>query len=132
MASELPKDKQVNGQRQLTLNQVTKMKDRLTRIESFVKQAATLMAIETKRVEEFKQSFQATVAALEAQLKEKEEIIQRTEFTLKDLEENLSSKTHALENQLEEREKLLEIREAELKESTSRGKEMEALAAQEA
>ena len=69
MATELTLAQKDNDNSRLTIDEVAEMKDRIGRIESFIKQAATLTSIEARRAEEFKRKFEATVTQLENQVK---------------------------------------------------------------
>lgn len=115
MGSEAPKERQASDDPKLILNEVNEMKDRVTRIESFIKQAAALAAIETRRVDDIRQGLETTLATFEAQLKEKDESLLKKESDLKEKEATLTAKVSDLEGRLAEREKLLQTQDAELK-----------------
>lgn len=90
--------------------------NRLSSIESALKEAGASVATEAQRAREIKRSLEAEVEALEAKLKEKEELLHARESAMKKLEESLTGKVHELENRVREKDQLLESRDAELKE----------------
>ena len=132
MATELTLAQKDNDNSRLTIDEVAEMKDRIGRIESFIKQAATLTSIEVRRAEEFKRKFEATVTQLENQVKEKEELLQQKDSLVKGLEEDLNRKTHEFENQLRQKEGSFGKQDAELKEIKAKNAELAAMAAGEA
>ena len=132
MATELTLAQKDNDNSRLTIDEVAEMKDRIGRIESFIKQAATLTSIEARRAEEFKRKFEATVTQLENQVKEKEELLQQKDSLVKGLEEDLNRKTHEFENQLRQKEESFGKQDAELKEIKAKNAELAAMAAGEA
>ena len=132
MATELTLAQKDNDNSRLTIDEVAEMKDRIGRIESFIKQAATLTSIEARRAEEFKRKFEATVTQLENQVKEKEELLQQKDSLVKGMEEDLNRKTHEFENQLRQKEESFGKQDAELKEIKAKNAELAAMAAGEA
>lgn len=132
MATELSLAQKDNDNSRLTVDEVAEMKDRISRIESFIKQAATLASIEARRAEEFKQKFEATVAQLENQVREKEELLQQKDSLLKNLDEELDRRTHEFENQLRQKEESFGKQDAELKDIKAKNAELAAMAATEA
>lgn len=132
MVTELPLAQKDNDDSRLTVDEVAEMKDRISRIESFIKQAATLTSIEARRADEFKRKFEATVAQLENQIREKEELLQQKDSLVKGLEEDLNRRTHEFENQLRQKEESFGKQDAELKEIKAKNAELAAMAATEA
>lgn len=115
MSSEPAKETEVKSDPKSLINEVTEMKDRIARMDSFIKQAAALAGMEIRRVEEIKNGFEATLAALDAQLKEKDETLAKKDASVKDAESGLGGKIRDLESQLKQKEELLQARDAELK-----------------
>ena len=88
--------------------------ERISRIEYVVKQAESA-AGEVEHAKQVSEGLRAEVAALQAQLREKEEAVRAKESTVHGLEEGLSAQLKDLENQVKEKEGLLGVRDAELK-----------------
>jgi hypothetical protein len=87
---------------------------RAAQMECIAKEGAS----EAQRVEELERSLRAEMAALKAQLKEREEQLQAKGSV--GLEEGLAAKIHDLKDQLRDKEKLLEVREEEVKDLKSK------------
>ena len=132
MATELTLAQKDNDNSRLTIDEVAEMKDRIGRIESFIKQAATLTSIEARRAEEFHQKFEATVTQLENQIKEKQELLRQKDSLLKNLEEDLNRRTREFENQLRQKEEAFGKQDTELKDIKAKNAELAAMAATEA
>lgn len=91
--------------------QANGLKDRFSRIESFLQRASSLMATQMKSLEDARQSLETTVALLEAQLKEKEEILLEKDTAQKELVETFGGRIQELESTIKERDRLLENHE---------------------
>lgn len=91
--------------------QANGLKDRFSRIESFLQRASSLMATQMKSLEDARQSLETRVALLEAQLKEKEEILLEKDTAQKELAETLGGRIQELESTIKERDRLLENHE---------------------
>ncbi len=91
--------------------ELTEMKERINRTDSFIRQAGALISVEARRVEEIRQSLMATVASLADRLGEKEEALRRKDAAFKDLEESIVGKVGRLESLLEEKEQSLKATE---------------------
>ena len=130
-------------------SEVVKLKalllDWIGKMESAVKEAEVLAAGEAQRAGEIEKSLKAELAALKAQVSEKEELLRIRESALKGFEEGFNAKTQDLEGKLREKGELLEVRDGEIKDLKSKvdmlvnlitrvestAKEAEALAASE-
>lgn len=132
MGSELPEQQQSERQSRPILDEVMGMKERLSRMESIIQQAASLAVVEARRVDEIKETFEATVAAYEAQLQEKEDTPNRENAVPGEQDQGLASQVRDLENRLREKEELLVTQEAEIEDLRSKVEEAAALAAAEA
>jgi hypothetical protein len=97
-----------------------------------IQQAAALALQQARRADEIQETFEATVAALEAQLREKESKANQEDSGLGKQDQGLATRIQDLENQLREKEGLLEIRNGELLDLRSKLEEAAALAAAEA
>jgi chromosome segregation ATPase len=104
--------------------------NRLSRLEGIVREASLSAVEEAQRDDEITEGFQAEKAALEAQLHEKEEILQTRETSIKQLEGSLAANTEDLERRIVEKEKLLEVRDSALKDLRSAMGALSALAEQ--
>ncbi len=96
--------------------------ERIAQMESVTKQAETMAASEAERAEQAKQingSLQAEIAALRAQLQEKEEAFYPGRSVINGLEESLRGKIRDLQNQVREKDELLELHNGELVERGS-------------
>ena len=128
MGSEFPQQAQGERRPHPILDEVTGMKERLWRMESFIQQAAALAVTQAQRADEIKQSFEATVAALEAQLRERWSALDKDGSSLEGQDQELTSRIRDLESQLREKEQQLEIRNAELDDLRAKLEETAALA----
>jgi chromosome segregation ATPase len=79
----------------------------VTQAESAIQQAKAETANEAKRAQQLAESFNAKIAALEAQVKDREAIVRAKESTLKSLEQRLTAKIQALESLVKNKETLL-------------------------
>lgn len=129
MDSELPGRMQGEQQPDPILDEVAGMKERLSQMESLIQQAASLAVIEARRADEIQEGFAATVAALEAQLQQKENALDERGPGIGDQDESLTTQLRDLENRLREKEELLEIRDGELKDLRAKVEETASTAA---
>jgi len=113
MGFELQNEEGVKEPSSPLVNEISEMKERLVRIDSFIKQALALAAIESRRGDEIKRNFEAAVASLEDRLRGTEEALTAKGPDLKEAEESLTARIQELESRLEEKERLLEARDAE-------------------
>jgi len=120
--SELSNEGQGNDYLGLIADEVAKIKailvDRISRVESCVKEGGVSAAMgsqQVQEIQEMEERVEAERADLQAQLREKEEILHATGSDFEGLEENLSAKIHDLESQVREKEELLDLRDDELK-----------------
>jgi chromosome segregation ATPase len=86
--------------------------DRLSRLESIVKQAAEASVAEAERAQGVKEQLEREKEKIEFQLREKEETLRTGDVAIKELEAKLESSSKDLERQTLEKAKLLEIRDA--------------------
>ncbi|MBI2089186.1 MAG: hypothetical protein HYT78_10645 [Deltaproteobacteria bacterium] len=115
MAANAPKKKRGSGTAGFPGNGFTEMKDVITQMESFIKEAEALAAMEIRRIEDIKEALKGAVTRLAALFREKEELLLTKEKTTKEIEENLFAKIRELEQQLGEKEMLLQSRVEALK-----------------
>jgi predicted RNase H-like nuclease (RuvC/YqgF family) len=104
-------------------SRANEVNDLKSKIDGQVKQIAELdlavqnakmeAASQAKRAEDLTESLKRKIA-LEAQLKDKEEIVRKKESTIKGLEQNLNAKIEDLESQLRSKKELLASRDAEI------------------
>ena len=132
MTSEFPEQTQGDRGSRPVLDAVLGTRARLSRIESLSREAAALAVREARRADEIQKNFAATVAALEAQLQEKEGELRQRESGLGEQGKSLEARIGDLENQLREKEELLQIRNADLHDLRSKLEEATTSAAAEA
>lgn len=123
MALELAEEKQAGNQPNATGDRLTQLKERVSRIDSFVKQAAALVTTETRRTDEIRRSLEDEVSSLETELEEKEATLQKKDSALRELEERLNARIRDLESRLREKEQILEQRETGLNDLRSGNEE---------
>lgn len=94
--------------------ELSELRERIFRIESFIKEEATSIAeagswisVEVQRVDEIKLSFAATVETLEKQLGEKDEDVRHREAALAAQEEDFNAKVRELTDQIADKEERL-------------------------
>jgi len=106
MGSELSKqeEKQESGSAGPVINRAAELKDGIVQMESLIQKAAALVTEEARRVEGIKEMFAAEVAALEAQLADKDEALRQKESALQEIEERLTARIRELESRLEAKE----------------------------
>jgi hypothetical protein len=94
-------------------NEVNDLK---SKIDGQVKQVAELelAASQAERAEQLTESLKAKITAMEAQLRDTEEIVRKQESTIKGLEKNLTDKVQDFESQVRNKEELLAGRDAEI------------------
>jgi myosin heavy subunit len=114
----------------------------VTKLEIAIKQAKAEAATEANRTVQLTESSNTKIGALEAQIRDINEIIRGKESTIKRLEQNLTARIQDFENQLRNKEKLLggqdaqindlksklQVRTGKIKEVSSFLKQAEALA----
>ena len=96
------------------LEQVAEMGARIERIESFIRQAGTLVSLEARRVNEIRHVLKETVEKFEEHLKEKAEILLQKETAIRQMDENLSARIRELENEIKDKEDRIRINAAEI------------------
>src|SRR5256886_2827137 len=79
----------------------------ITQLETAIQQAKAETGSEAKRAQQLAENSSAKIATLEAELRDREEIVRAKESTLKGLEQNLTAKIQDLESQVKNKEKLL-------------------------
>jgi len=120
MAANSPKKRRGVGNAAVPANGFTAIKDVISQMESFIKEAEALATMEIRRIDEIKESLKASVARLSTLFREKEEIRLTREKAAKEFEETFSTKIRDLERQVKETETLLEAREERPAESESK------------
>jgi hypothetical protein len=120
MAANSPKKRRGVGNAAVPANGFTEIKDVISQMESFIKEAEALATMEIRRIDEIKESLKASVARLSTLFREKEEIRLTREKAAKEFEETFSTKIRDLERQVKETETLLEAREERPAESESK------------
>ena len=83
-------------------------------LELAVQKVKVEAASQAERAEHLSESFKAKISALEAQLRDTEEIVRKQESTIKGLEKNLTDKVQDFESQVRNKEELLAGRDAEI------------------
>jgi len=101
---------------------VSEMKEGISQMESFMKEAAALAAAEVQRIDEIRGNLEETLACLEAELREKEEMLQQRDSALEELEREFMGRAQDMEILLQRRDDLLEKRETELGEALNKQK----------
>jgi len=91
----------------------------IIQLETAIQQAKAETAGETKRAQQLGESSSATIATLEAQLKDREELVRAKESTFKGLEQKLTAKIQDLESQIKNKEKLLTDQDRQVKDLNS-------------
>jgi chromosome segregation ATPase len=86
----------------------------VAQLESTIQKAKAEAASQAKRAEQVSESSRAKIAALEAQLRDTEEIVRRKESTIKGLEQSLAARVQDFENEAREKDRLLEGRDADI------------------
>ncbi len=106
---------------------VSEMKEGISQMESFMKEAAALAAAEVQRIGEIRENLEETLACLKAELREKEEMLQQRNAALEDLEKGFMARAQDMEILIQRRDDLLEKRETEFREASSKQKEQTAV-----
>jgi chromosome segregation ATPase len=83
-------------------------------LELAVQKVKVEAASQAERAEHLSESLKAKIAAMEAQLRDTEEIVRKQESTIKGLEKNLTDKVQDFESQVRNKEELLAGRDAEI------------------
>ena len=83
-------------------------------LELAVQKVKVEAASQAERAENLSESFKAKISALEAQLRDTEEIVRKQESTIKGLEKNLTDKVQDFESRVRNKEELLAGRDAEI------------------
>lgn len=89
--------------------------NRTTRLQSVVKEAATLAIAEGKEDQELLETLEEEKRTLERSLSESQRILEAKEACIKELQERLDAALYDLQRQVFRRESLLEIRDSVLK-----------------
>src|SRR2546427_2991546 len=90
----------------------------ISRLEALAKQAEARVASEAEgaeQAERARENLRTEVNALQAQLSEKEQHLQVSDSSIKQLQESLAARVHDLESQLRDKEGLLESREVQVR-----------------
>jgi chromosome segregation ATPase len=123
LQSEVKKKEETLDSRGKEVNELKSKTDMLAKqisqLEAAIQQAKVQAVEEAKRTQNLAESSMAKIAALEAQLKEREEIIRTKESTFKGLERKLAAKTQELESQVRNKETLLVNRDKQIRELNS-------------
>lgn len=88
-------------------------------LEAAIEQAKAETAGEAKRAQQLGESSSATIAKLEAQLKDREEQVRAKESAFQGLEQKLTAKIQDLESQIKNKEKLVAERDRQVKDLNS-------------
>lgn len=123
MAAKSSKKGRKSGAPELIPARVAEMKEGILQMGSFMNEAAALAATEVRRIDEIRENLEATVARLEAEIGEKEELLREKESALIELGNKSLGQISDMENQLAKKDELLESRAAELKESWSQAQD---------
>ena len=106
---------------------VSEMKEGISQMESFMKEAAALAAAEVQRIGEIRENLEETLACLKAELREKEEMLQQRNAALEDLEKGFIARAQDMEILIQRRDDLLEKRETEFREASNKQKKQTAV-----
>ena len=106
---------------------VSEMKEGISQMESFMKEAAALAAAEVRRIDGIRGNLEGTLACLEAELREKEEMLQQRNAALEDLEKGFMARAQDMEILIQRRDDLLEKRETEFREALNKQKKQTAV-----
>ena len=106
---------------------VSEMKEGISQMESFMKEAAALAAAEVQRIDEIRGNLEGTLACLEAELREKEEMLQQRDSAIEELEREFMGRAQDMEILIQRRDDLLERRETEFREASSKQKKQTAV-----
>ncbi|OGQ50024.1 MAG: hypothetical protein A2W66_06925 [Deltaproteobacteria bacterium RIFCSPLOWO2_02_56_12] len=106
---------------------VSEMKEGISQMESFMKEAAALAAAEVQRIGEIRENLEETLACLKAELREKEEMLQQRNAALEDLEKGFMARAQDMEILIQRRDDLLEKRETEFREASNKQKKRAAV-----
>jgi hypothetical protein len=115
MVVNTAKKKRGSASAALPANGFAEMKDLITQMESFIKEAEALATMEIRRIDEIKESLKASAARLAALFRQKDEILSTRERATKELEDSLAVRIRELEKQLQEKEALLLVRDEMLR-----------------
>src|SRR5438093_3552956 len=111
LQSDVKKKKEALESRAKEINDLKSKIDvlakQITQLETAIQQAKAETGSEAKRVQQLAENSSAKIATLEAELRDREEIVRAKESTLKGLEQNLTAKIQDLESQVKNKEKLL-------------------------
>lgn len=117
MAARSSKKKRKNGAPAAVVTGVAEMKEAILQMESSMTEAAALAATEIGQIDEIRRGVEENVARLEAQVREKENMLRQKSSALEELETRLT----ALGAQLKEQAEMLRQKESalgELRESS--------------
>lgn len=118
LQSEMKKKEETLESRGAEVNNLTAKIDvlakQVTELEQAVQQNKAEAAGEAQRVAHLSESSNATIATLEAQLRETEDVVRGKESIIKSLERNLTAKIQDLENQVAIKDKSLTERHKEV------------------
>ena len=95
-------------------SKIDEQAEQVAQLESSFQKAKAEEANQAKRAEQLSESSRAKIAALEAQLKDTEEIVRKKDSAIKGLEQNLTAKIQNFESQVRNKEGLLASRNAEI------------------
>ncbi|HEY7507443.1 MAG TPA: hypothetical protein VH621_07520 [Nitrososphaera sp.] len=118
LQSEVKKKDEALESRVSEVNDLTAKIDALAKqvsqLEQALQQNKTEAAVEAQRAQHLVESSNAKITALEAQLKETEEIVRGKDSTIKSLEQNLTAKIQGLESQVSSKDRLLVDRDKQV------------------
>ena len=100
-------------------SKIDEQAEQVAQLESSFQKAKAEEANQAKRAEQLSESSRAKIAALEAQLKDTEEIVRKKDSAIKGLEQNLTAKIQNFESQMRNNEGLLASRAAEIEDLQS-------------
>lgn len=87
----------------------------ISQSELAIQQAKAETASETKRAQELAESFNAKIAALDAQVKDREAIVRAKDSALKSVEQRLTAKVQALEGLVKNKDTVLTDQDRQIK-----------------
>ena len=131
MANKPARKRQKRESEGEVVTRASETKEGISRMESFLKEAAALAAAEVQRIDQIRGNLEETLACLEAELREKEEMLEQRDSGLGELEREFMGRAQDMEILIQKRDQLLKSREIEFREGSKKQKtQLAALEAQ--
>ena len=127
MANKSSKKRQKKETEGEVATRVSEMREGISQMESFMKEAAALAAAEVQRIGEIRGNLEETLACREAELREKEAMLRQRDSALEELEREFMGRAQDMEILIQKRDDLLEKRETEFREASNKQKKQTAM-----